>query len=126
MGDRLLWSALCAVIQNEKVTSCETKHRRDIASRADLQELSLGEASPEIDSLRDHLFLPSKEEADKILRYEAMFMRQLDHATAELERLQFLRKSQDLPNEPTKPFEMNAPLNVVAFKKDNRGGGDEK
>jgi hypothetical protein len=32
--------------------------------------------------------LPEKEELDRLLRYEAMINRQLDHAIAELERIQ--------------------------------------
>jgi hypothetical protein len=42
----------------------------------------------EMDAMTDHLFLPEKEELDKLLRYEAMVNRQLNHALAELERLQ--------------------------------------
>src|SRR5881296_2308191 len=78
-------------------------------SRASLQELGIEDSSPEIDALRDHLFLPSKEESDKVLRHESKFTKHLSHATAELERLQSQRKAQDLQNEANKPFEMNAP-----------------
>jgi len=39
-----------------------------------------------MEGLTDHLFLPEKEELDKLLRYEAMISRQLNHAIAELER----------------------------------------
>jgi len=35
--------------------------------------------------MTDHLFLPSKEELDKLLRYEAMINKQLNHAITELE-----------------------------------------
>ena len=49
-------------------------------------------SSPEIDAMTDHLFLPEKEELDKLLRYEAMINRQLNHAIAELERVQARRK----------------------------------
>ena len=49
-------------------------------------------SSPEIDAITDHLFLPPKEELDKLLRYEAMINKQLDHAIAELERLQRRRR----------------------------------
>jgi hypothetical protein len=45
-----------------------------------------------MDSLTDHLFLPEKDDLDKLLRYEAMISRQLNHAIAELERLQVRRK----------------------------------
>ena len=53
---------------------------------------SQSSSSPEMDSLTDHLFLPEKEELDKLLRYEAMITRQLNHAISELERLQARRK----------------------------------
>ncbi len=50
-----------------------------------------------MDALTDHLFLPEKEELDKLLRYEAMINRQLNHAIAELERLQARRKGEVNP-----------------------------
>lgn len=49
-------------------------------------------SSPEMDAMTDHLFLPEKEELDKLLRYEAMINRQLNHAIGELERVQVRRK----------------------------------
>ena len=49
-------------------------------------------SNPEMDALTDHLFLPEKEELDKLLRYEAMINRQLNHAITELERVQARRK----------------------------------
>ena len=45
-----------------------------------------------MDAMTDHLFLPEKEELDKLLRYEAMINRQLNHAMGELERVQARRK----------------------------------
>jgi hypothetical protein len=45
--------------------------------------------------MTDHLFLPEKEELDKILRCEAMINRELNHAIAELERLQTRRKGEN-------------------------------
>jgi hypothetical protein len=53
---------------------------------------SVSSISPEMDAITDHLFLPEKEELEKLLRYEAMINRQLNHAIAELERLQARRK----------------------------------
>jgi len=38
-----------------------------------------------MDALTDHLFLPEKEELDKLLRYEARS--QINHAITELERV---------------------------------------
>jgi len=48
-------------------------------------------ANPEMDAMTDHLFLPSNEDLERLLRYEAMISRQLNHAIAELERLQARR-----------------------------------
>ena len=47
--------------------------------------------------MTDHLFLPEKEELDKLLRYEVMINRQLNHAMAELERVQARRKGEANP-----------------------------
>ncbi len=47
-----------------------------------------------MDAMTDHLFLPEKEDLDKLLRYEAMINRQLNHAIAELERVQARRKGE--------------------------------
>jgi hypothetical protein len=49
-------------------------------------------SNPEMDALTDHLFLPEKEELDKLLRFEAMVNRQVNHAMGELERVQTRRK----------------------------------
>jgi hypothetical protein len=73
----------------------EIKHQ---LSAADSGELELPElSSPEIDAITDHLFLPPKEELDKLLRYEAMINKQLNHAIAELERLQRRRNGELVP-----------------------------
>ena len=50
-----------------------------------------------MDALTDHLFLPEKEELDKLLRYEAMVNRQLNHAMGELDRIQTRRKGEAPP-----------------------------
>jgi hypothetical protein len=69
--------------------SCELQQ-----SRADdlAEPESTPSRNPEMDALTDHLFLPEKEELDKLLRYEALITRQLNHAISELERLQERRK----------------------------------
>jgi hypothetical protein len=54
-------------------------------------------SSPEMDAMTDHLFLPEKEDLDKLLRFESMINRQLNHAIAELERVQARRKGE--PNQ---------------------------
>jgi hypothetical protein len=46
-----------------------------------------------MDALTDHLFLPGKDELDKVLRYEAMINRQLNHAIAELDNCKIRRKA---------------------------------
>jgi len=67
-------------------------------SAAESGELELPAlSSPEIDAITDHLFLPPKEELDKLLRYEAMINKQLNHAIAELERLQRRRNGESVP-----------------------------
>jgi hypothetical protein len=43
-------------------------------------------------AMTDHLFLPANEDLDKLLQYEAMINKQLNHAIAELERLQARRE----------------------------------
>jgi hypothetical protein len=70
-------------------------HRHDIhrSREGDLTDpQSESSSSPEMDAMTDHLFLPEKDELDKLLRYEAMINRQLNHAIAELERIQARRK----------------------------------
>ncbi len=49
--------------------------------------------SSELGVMTDHLFLPSRETADKLLRYEAMINKHLNHAIPELERVQAQRRS---------------------------------
>jgi hypothetical protein len=68
-------------------------------SKADdlAEPASAPSSNPEMDALTDHLFLPEKEELDKLLRYEAMITRQLNHAIAELERIQARRKGDISP-----------------------------
>jgi hypothetical protein len=45
----------------------------------------------------DHLFVPSNGDLDKNLRYEVMINKQLNHAIAQLERLQAMRKAESVP-----------------------------
>ena len=53
---------------------------------------SASSGSSEMDALTAHLFLPEKEDLDKLLRYEAMINRQLNHAMGELDRVQTRRE----------------------------------
>ena len=55
-------------------------------------------SNPEMDAMTDHLFLPEKDELEKMLRYEGMINRQLNHALAELERVQARRKGEATAN----------------------------
>ncbi len=76
------------------------RHSYDLQqSRADdlAEPDSVPSSSPEIDAMTDHLFLPETEELDKLLRYEAMIDRQLNHAMGELERVQARRKGEANP-----------------------------
>jgi hypothetical protein len=53
---------------------------------------SISASSPEMDAMTDHLFFTSEGPEKNQLRHEAMITRQLNHALAELERLQAARK----------------------------------
>jgi hypothetical protein len=96
----------------EKVAVCSLRLRRVIRHESGRISLSLAEhsyelqqakadsaqdpgstpaSSPEMDAMTDHLFLTS-EGMETQLRQEAMINRQLNHALAELERLQAARK----------------------------------
>ena len=76
----------------------EHSHEIKQSSAGDSTELELPElSSPELDAITDHLFLPPTEELDKLLRYEAMINKQLNHAIAELERLQRRRNGESVP-----------------------------
>ena len=71
------------------------EHRLQIQrSRApDLVQSEFAEpAEPELDAITDHLFLPEREELDKLLAEETLISRELEHAIAELERLKARRK----------------------------------
>jgi len=61
-------------------------------SKAEEEQPAWAPSTNREDSMIDHLFLPANEDADKLLRYEAMIYKQLNHAIAELERLQTRRE----------------------------------
>jgi len=86
--------------ENGQITRSLAEHSHEIKqlSAGDEEELDLPElSSPEIDAVIDHLFLPPKEELDKLLRFEAMITKQLNHAVADLERLQRRRNGELVP-----------------------------
>jgi hypothetical protein len=77
------------------------EHRYELQqSKADdlAEPESAPSRNPEMDAMTDYLFLPEKEELDKLLRYEAMINRQLNHAISELERVQARRKGEATAN----------------------------
>ena len=83
------------------ITRALAEHRYELQqSKADdlAEPESAPSRNPEMDAMTDHLFLPENEELDKLLRYEAMINRQLNHALAELERVQARRKGEATAN----------------------------
>ena len=85
--------------ESGQIARALAEHSHGIKQSAAIKdELGLPNFSkPEIDAITDHLFLPPKEELDKLLRYEAMINKQLNHAIAELERLQRRRNGEVVP-----------------------------
>ena len=71
--------------------------------------------------MTDHLFLPEKEELDKLLRYEAMIHRQLNHAMAELEKVQARSKGEAHP--PRFSFIAKQSQEVLQFQQDEEAPG---
>jgi hypothetical protein len=70
----------------------ERSYNLEQSKAADAEEPgSIPASSPEMDAMTDHLFFTSEGMEDQ-LRQEAMINRQLNHALAELERLQAARK----------------------------------
>jgi hypothetical protein len=89
--------------ESGQISLALARHSYDLRqSRSD--ELAEPESAllsdPEIDAMTDHLFFPEKEDLDKLLRYEAMINRQLNHAMGELERVQTRRKGEATPIYP--------------------------
>jgi hypothetical protein len=92
-----VWSwRLRRVIRSEsgQIARSLAEHSYDVqqSRAADAEEPGFGpSSSPEMDAMTDHLLFTS-EGREKQLRHEAMINRQLNHAIAELERLQAARK----------------------------------
>ena len=88
-----------------------------------LEELeAVPSSSPEMDAITDHLFLPSNEELDKLLRYEALLNRQLNHAFAELERLQTRRKEESTRNKAKNPSSITSAMASIGKTKPSGPG----
>jgi hypothetical protein len=86
--------------ESGQISLALARHSYDVLqSKADdlAEPESAPSSNPEMDAMTDHLFLPEKEELDKLLRYEAMINRQLNHAMGELERVQTRRKGEATP-----------------------------
>ena len=92
-----VWSwRLRRVIRHEsgQIARVLAAHTHDLqqSRAADAEELDAAPlTSPEMDMITDHLFLTS-EGLEEQMRYEALINRQLNHALAEIERLQERRK----------------------------------
>ena len=89
--------------ESGQITRALAEHRHELQqSKAD--DLAEPKSAPsrdsEMDAMTDYLFLPEKEELDKMWRYEAMINGQLNHAIAELERVQARRKGEAAPPNP--------------------------
>jgi hypothetical protein len=86
--------------ESGQITRALSEHSYELQqSKADdlAESESPPSSNPEMDAMTDHLFLPEKDELEKMLRYEAMINRQLNHALAELERLQARRNGGPAP-----------------------------
>ena len=80
--------------ESGQISKALADHGYEIQQSKAADSENLGIAPPsnaEIDAMTDHLLLPSNEDLERLLRYEAMINRQLNHAIAELERLQARR-----------------------------------
>ena len=53
--------------------------------------------NPDLAAIKDHLSLPLGDSLDRVLRYEATIQRQLSYAINQLERLQRVRKGENIP-----------------------------
>ena len=91
-----VWSwRLRRVIRYEtgQIARTLAEHSDDLqrSREADPEPDSVASSNPEMDAMTDHLFLTS-EGLENQMRYEAMINRMLNHAIAELERIQTRRK----------------------------------
>jgi hypothetical protein len=91
-----VWSwRLRRVIRYEtgQIARALAEHSDDLrqSREADSEPYSVASSNPEMEAMTDHLFLTS-EGLENQMRYEALINRMLNHAIAELERIQTLRK----------------------------------
>jgi len=91
-----VWSwRLRRVIRYEtgQIARALAEHSDDLqqSREPDPEPDSVASSNPEMDAMTDHLFLTS-EGLENQMRYEAMINRMLNHAIAELERIQMRRK----------------------------------
>src|SRR5439155_943097 len=78
---------------NRQIARALAEHSDDLqqSREADPEPDSVASSNPEMDVMTDHLFLTS-EGLENQMRFEAMINRMLNHAIAELERIQTRRK----------------------------------
>ena len=95
-----LWR-LRRVLRFERGSIALALAEHDVAQTEATSEASSSSYAPSQDSedafLADDLFLPGNGNLDKILRYETLISKQLNHAFAELERLQRRRRGECVP-----------------------------
>lgn len=72
-------------------------HERQLATAESEHSDQAGSTNLEPYLATDHLFVPANGDLDKTLRYETMINKQLNHAIAQLERLQAMRKAESVP-----------------------------
>ena len=92
--------------ESGRIARALAEHTYDVqqSKAIDVEEPGLAPATnPELDAMTDHFFL-TPEGFENQIRYEAMINRALNHAIADLERLQAIRKGggSELRSEITK------------------------
>jgi hypothetical protein len=75
----------------------DCQHQLPTSESTSEQYDHVGSATIVLPSTIDHLFVPGNGELDKMMRYEVMITRQLNHIVAELERLQRRRRGESVP-----------------------------
>jgi hypothetical protein len=72
-------------------------HERQLAKAESEHSDEAGAPDLEPDRATDHLFVPTNGDLNNILRYDVTINKQLNHAIAQLERLQAMRKAEPVP-----------------------------
>jgi hypothetical protein len=93
-----VWSwRLRRLIRQESglISRALAEHSHDLQQSRVVDPEFVPSSNPEMDAMTDHLFLAS-EGMENRLRYEALINRQLNHAIAEIERLQALPRGESV------------------------------